>query len=75
MDVSEPDVESAFGEKLRRFRQIHLEKLQKVKAEAEWKQAVGIMDSHTPGNLRLRRLRAEAEALLGDVAKPAADAQ
>lgn len=48
---------------------------QKVKAEAEWKQAVGIMDSHTPGNLRLRRLRAEAEALLGDVAKPAADAQ
>ncbi|MFT5326137.1 MAG: serine/threonine protein kinase/Flp pilus assembly protein TadD [Planctomycetaceae bacterium] len=46
-----------------------------VKAEAAWKQAVGIMDSHTPGYLRLRRLRAEAEALLGDVAKPAADAQ
>ena len=42
-----------------------------TKAEAAWKQAVGLMDSHTPGNLRLRRIRAEAEALLGDVTKPA----
>lgn len=42
-----------------------------TKAEAAWKQAVGIMDSHTPGNLRLRRIRAEAEELLGDVTKPA----
>jgi len=42
-----------------------------TKAEAAWKQAVGIMDSYTPGNLRLRRMRAEAEELLGDVTKPA----
>lgn len=41
----------------------------KTQAEAAWKQAIGIMDSHTPGNLRLRRIREEAEALLGDAAK------
>lgn len=43
---------------------------EKVKAEAEWKQALGIMDSHTPGNLQLRRLREEAEALLNDAGGP-----
>jgi eukaryotic-like serine/threonine-protein kinase len=43
-----------------------------TKAEAAWKQAVGIMDSHTPGNLMLRRIRSEAEELRGDATKPAA---
>ena len=41
---------------------------EKVKADAEWKQAVGIMDSHAPENLQLRRLRTEAETLLGEAA-------
>tara|TARA_R110002072_G_scaffold303141_1_gene495746 strand:- start:69299 stop:72910 length:3612 start_codon:yes stop_codon:yes gene_type:complete len=45
---------------------------EKVKAAAEWKQAVGIMDSHAPKNLQLRRIRIEAEALLGEAADPMA---
>ncbi|MDA0806748.1 MAG: protein kinase [Planctomycetota bacterium] len=45
---------------------------EKVKAAGEWKQAVGIMDSHAPENLQLRRLRTEAEALLGEAAGPTA---
>ena len=42
---------------------------QTPEAIAAWKQAAGIMDAHTSGNLRLRRIREEASALLGDAAE------